>query len=286
MKTDKIFHKLFAYHPELFFDLIGQLDWVEHYHPYQSEEVKETAFRLDGVLLPKDEEHPLILVEVQMKHEPDFYHRVFAELFVYLKQHEWMGTFKIVVLFKAKKNEPIRSKAFQHFFEQGFIDVYPLSSWLKQTKGQSLGLDVLRLVVTPPKQAISLARSLLEITNAENANILEQNLAEHISTIICYKFPTLTRLEIEAMLDLGFDVKKTAVYREVYEEGKEDGKAEGKAEGIDLGFARGLIELLTLQFGEVPEDIHAQILATNSTKLRAYYKSALQANSLEEIFRT
>lgn len=83
MKTDKIFHSLFHYYPEALFELRGLApETAQDYEAYKSVELKETSFRLDGVVLPKTPQQPILFVEVQFRREKDFYHRVFAEVFV------------------------------------------------------------------------------------------------------------------------------------------------------------------------------------------------------------
>lgn len=279
MQTDKIFHKLFSYFPEIFFELIWQPELAQHYHGYKSEEVKETAFRLDGIVEPKSEPYPLLFVEVQMQHDEEFYHRVFAELFVFMKQRRWNGTWKVIVLFKTKANEPKRVASHQVFFEQGLIEVLYLRPFLKGFQRRSLGLDVLRLVVATQKEAIPLAKSLMEITHRESANEVEQNLGEMIETIMLYKFSKLSREEVQVMLDLGFDVKKTVLYQEALAEGKAEGEEHSRH-----AFAEGLIEVLTDRFGIVPESIKRRIFSADTHTLKDYYKQAWKAASLEEMF--
>jgi predicted transposase YdaD len=52
MKTDSLFYRLFHTLPHLLFELIEQPpDQATHYR-FASVELKQTAFRLDGVFLP------------------------------------------------------------------------------------------------------------------------------------------------------------------------------------------------------------------------------------------
>ena len=66
MKTDSLFYRLFKRCPKLAIELLG-LDYDNDSYCFGSEEVKQTAFRLDGVFTPlsDDMEQPLIFVEVQ-----------------------------------------------------------------------------------------------------------------------------------------------------------------------------------------------------------------------------
>ena len=70
MKTDKIFYTLFQVFPELLFQLIGEsgesAELAQNYQ-FQSIEIKELAFRLDGVFIPDENR---------------------TEIFIYLKQYK------------------------------------------------------------------------------------------------------------------------------------------------------------------------------------------------------
>lgn len=279
MQTDKIFHSLFSAYPQFFFELLGlPPETADEYEGYKSEEVKETAFRLDGVLVPKMPNRPLLFVEVQFQKDPNFYRRVFAEIFMYLDQHRFDGHWKAISLFKSKGVEPKRTPAYQHFFEHDLIEVIHLKPFLKQSVEHTLGLDLLRLIISTDKEAIPLARRLLE------SQWGEQNISELIETIVLYHFQTKTRAEIQAMLNLGFDVKQTVLYQEAKAEGREQGIEQGIEQGRDVGFAEGLIELLTDRFGNLPDTITEQILATAPNILKGYYKKAWKVETLDEVF--
>ena len=85
MPTDHIFYELLRTAPEIFLKLIGQLS--NQPYEFRAPEVKQTAFRLDGVLVPKteSEQTPLIVVEVQFQHDVEFYRRFFSEIFLFLR---------------------------------------------------------------------------------------------------------------------------------------------------------------------------------------------------------
>lgn len=90
MKTDTLFYRLFKNAPELLLEL-AELNTAEpQSYRFCSEEIKQTAFRLDGILTPveKDSELPLIFVEVQFQPDKHFYSRFFCEIFFYLHQNK------------------------------------------------------------------------------------------------------------------------------------------------------------------------------------------------------
>ncbi|GCA96289.1 DUF2887 domain-containing protein, partial [Microcystis aeruginosa] len=51
MKTDSIFYRLFETFPESFFDLLNLPPETVNHYQFSSLEVKQLAFRLDGVFL-------------------------------------------------------------------------------------------------------------------------------------------------------------------------------------------------------------------------------------------
>ncbi|MDO9106956.1 MAG: DUF2887 domain-containing protein [Methylovulum sp.] len=63
MKTDTLFYRLFQRWPKIALELLG-LEYVSESYRFGSEEIKQTAFRLDGILMPVGDnaKQPLIFV--------------------------------------------------------------------------------------------------------------------------------------------------------------------------------------------------------------------------------
>ena len=85
MKTDKQFYSLFQEAPEVPLSLLPDIPTGATY-AFSAPVVKETEFRLDGLLTPEDPALPLVFIEVQMFPDPEFYNRFFSEVFLYLQQ--------------------------------------------------------------------------------------------------------------------------------------------------------------------------------------------------------
>jgi predicted transposase/invertase (TIGR01784 family) len=83
MKTDSLFYRLFKNAPELVLELANLKYTGGQGYRFCSEEIKQTAFRLDGILTPPQENIglPVIFVEVQFQPDPNFYSRFFCEIF-------------------------------------------------------------------------------------------------------------------------------------------------------------------------------------------------------------
>ena len=90
MKTDSLFYRLFQNFPPFLFELIGVSVANSEHYQFRSVEIKQTAFRIDGLFAPPEADtvSPLFFVEVQFSGESDFYSRFFAEIFLYLRQYQ------------------------------------------------------------------------------------------------------------------------------------------------------------------------------------------------------
>lgn len=70
MKTDSLFYDLFRHWPALALDLAGLDPAAADRYEFRAEELKQTAFRLDGLLVPAaDSDEPYVFIEVQF--QPD-----------------------------------------------------------------------------------------------------------------------------------------------------------------------------------------------------------------------
>jgi predicted transposase/invertase (TIGR01784 family) len=69
MKTDSIFYRLFQTFPGTFFELINRQATEASAYEFASVELKQTAFRVDGVFLPVPNlpERPIDFLEVQFQ---------------------------------------------------------------------------------------------------------------------------------------------------------------------------------------------------------------------------
>ena len=73
MRTDTIFYQLFQTFPTLLMELLGEDPTSIASYQFTSVEVKEKAFRFDGVFLPQSEDKTIWFVEVQFQKVHEFY---------------------------------------------------------------------------------------------------------------------------------------------------------------------------------------------------------------------
>jgi predicted transposase/invertase (TIGR01784 family) len=127
--------------------------------------------------------------------------------------------------------EPDETRLYQVLLESAKVQRVYLD---ELESNQSLGVSLVKLVVEPEQNAVNLALSLIDQTRQEVPDRLSsQAIIDLIETIIVYKFPLLSRQEVENMLKLS-SLKQTRVYQEALEEGREEGRTQGKLATVPL----------------------------------------------------
>ena len=209
---------------------------------FSSEEIKQTAFRIDGLFKPvtDDPEQPIIFVEVQYQVDNDFYGRLFSELtlYLYLKkpQRDWL----ILLIYPNRSIEKKASIEFLPFLNLPQVHRIYLEDYQDRTD-LSPSLEFIRLIVSDKQQTISRAKDL-----AERLDKVDVEGLDLIETILVYKLPHLSREEIKQMLSV-YEVKlqDTRFFQEI------------SAEERKLGNEEECIKLLSRQlrrkFGVQPE---------------------------------
>jgi predicted transposase/invertase (TIGR01784 family) len=237
VKTDSIFYQLFQNFPSIFFELIGQPASTGNTYQFTSVEVKQTAFRIDGLFLPSDDsaDQPIYFVEVQFQRDPRFYQRFFGEIFLYLSQYERPNDWRGAVIFKNRSLDPGVQAQYRELLTSPRVRRIYLDEL--EAAARSLGVGVVRLVVETKNKAVDLARQLLNKANQEIADeALRRQVIELIETIVLYKFPQMTRQELEAMF--GFDeLKQTRYFQDVEQEAKEKALLEAVPRLLALGLS-------------------------------------------------
>ncbi|HEY9600984.1 MAG TPA: Rpn family recombination-promoting nuclease/putative transposase [Allocoleopsis sp.] len=221
MKTDTIFYRLFQSFPSIFFELIDQPPEEASAYQFSSVEVKQLSFRIDGVFLPTSNTPslPIYFVEVQFQQDSNFYSRLFAEIFLYLRQNKQANDWRAVVIYPTQNVDTGNILHYREFFASQRVRRVYLDE-LGSTPGQSIGIEILKLVIEPEETAGIKARELIAQTRRETADeATQQEFIQLIETIIVYKFTQKSREEIAEMLGLS-DLKQTRVYQEALEEGK------------------------------------------------------------------
>jgi predicted transposase/invertase (TIGR01784 family) len=268
VKTDTIFYRLFQSFPEFFFELINSSEETANFYQFSSVEVKQLAFRIDGVFLPSQDNQPIYFLEVQFQYDANFYRRFFGEIFLYLTQTSLSSDWRGVVIYPHPQIESEYRDNYRELFDSGRVERIYLNE-LELT--ESIGINTILLVTAETTQAIEIAKPLIErVTQQVNNGNIKAEILELIESILIYKLPFAQRQEIEAMFSLS-DLKQTKFYQEAKEEGRE--------EGIELGRQqeRQVVKLETipklLQLGLSVEIISSTLelpLETVITEARKY----------------
>ncbi|HIK36032.1 MAG TPA: Rpn family recombination-promoting nuclease/putative transposase [Thermosynechococcus sp. M98_K2018_005] len=294
MHRDSLFYQLFAQLPQTLFDLLG-IDTPPGYR-FDSVELKQTAFRIDGVFVPPDPSGTVYFCEVQFQRDNTFYQRFFSEIFLYLRLHD--GTFsdwQAVVIYPDRQAEQETFQAYQLLVNSDRLHRVYLNE-LGSLEALPLSLALMQLTVLPEAEMATAARFLAERTRTE-AVPRPEVIMELITTIVLYKFTKLSREEVLRML--GFtteELKRTRFYQEVYAEAREEGRQEGRLEGRQEGRKEGLQEglqqglqqgeaaivlrQLRRRFGSVPSDLEERIRQLSPHQIEALAEALLDFTDL------
>jgi predicted transposase/invertase (TIGR01784 family) len=277
LKTDSIFYRIFQTDPGILFELLGQSADRAQGYEFRSVEIKQLAFRIDGVLLPKPDapDRTVWFVEVQFQKDQHFYHRFFAEIGLYLAQHPKTEDWQAVVLFPNRKLEP--EQRHLHRAQLNSDQVHRV--YLNELKAsEALGVGLVQLILARRTKTMAQVKALLsrrDIQGQTNSKITE--IIKLIETIIVYKFPQLSREEIEGMFGLS-ELRKTKVYQEALQEGKQEGKQEG------LDHERSLIlRMLERRVGKVSQKARSQVLSLSFTELDSLGEALLDFSAPSDL---
>ena len=268
MKTDSIFYKIFQTVPGLFFELIGLSKQLGQSYEFRSVELKQTAFRVDGVFLPRHDakEQTVWFVEVQFQKDVEFYHRFFAELFLFLRQNPQTVDWRAVVIFPNRSVEPEQIHLFRPLLDSPqvqrvYLDDFGIHS------GESLGIGLMQLILAESDEAFELAKRLMPISTVEvQSNIENREIIDLIETIMIYKFPELSREAIERMFGLS-ELKQTRVYQEALQEGE----------------AKIILRQLERRLGLIAPEVQQQIQGLTSPNLEALGDALLDFSTSSDL---
>ncbi len=268
MKTDSLFFHIFKTSPGILFELLRQPANLAENYRFDSVEIKQVGFRLDGVLLPNPDavDQTVIFLEVQFQKDTTFYHRLIAEIHLFLKLNPSTFDWKAVVIFPRRSIEPTDFRLFRNLIHSDQVHRIYLED-LKAPSDGTTGLDLMRLVVAKKKDAVSQAKDLLSKTRQRAVTEPQLKvIMELVETVIIYKFPKLGREEIAKMLGLS-DLKETKVYQE------------GRTEE-----ARSLIlRQLSRRVGTIPANVEAQVQALALPQLETLGEALLDFAGLDDL---
>ena len=176
MRTDSIWYKLFQQFPSFFFELIGQPPSTSKRYRFDSVEIKELSFRIDGVFLPTDNNPntPTHFVEVQFQKNDNLYYRLFTELFLYINQEkEGLKDWQATVIYPRGSIEGERPIFYTDLFRGKRVQIIYLDEMPRQPD-PTIGIGTVQLITASEKEAGTQAKQLIEKARSEISDTYTQ----------------------------------------------------------------------------------------------------------------
>jgi predicted transposase/invertase (TIGR01784 family) len=271
MRRDTIFYRIFAQSPTILFELLSQPPNRANEYTFDSVEVKETSFRIDGVFLPPDRAGTIFFCEVQFQLDELLYERMVSEISIYTyRRRSSLSNWRAVAIYPSHSVEQSDTSLFEELLASGRITPIYLDE-LGDGAELPTGLGLMVLTTLEGDAAVARARQTIE-----QSRLLPDGRAilELVSTIMVYKFGNLTRDEVNAML--GIELEQTRVYQDAKAEGGAEGKAE---EGRAL-----VLKLLTRKLGKAIDlDLQSRVNSLTIEQIESLGEALLDFQGLEEL---
>jgi predicted transposase/invertase (TIGR01784 family) len=165
MKRDSIYYQLFKRFPGLLFELVDNPPEQAHNYRFESVEVKETTFRIDGVFLPPEGATPRIIffAEVQFQKDEALYYRFFTESMMYLNRNRFQhDDWFCVVIFSSRSLEPSDQKTHRVFLNSDQVQRIYLDE-LDTSNQQPIGINLMQLTLASEEVMAKQARLLIRV---------------------------------------------------------------------------------------------------------------------------
>ena len=239
LNTDRWFYGVFQSAPDLIRWLARPDDRsladqpvptdLDRQYRFLAPELKAGSHRLDGVLWPLTSdagtpELPVVLLEVQMRADPGFHHRLAAQTFRFLQLHPAVEHWRVVVITPHQRLNlgpitPLR----------GFLETVHWVSLdaLAQVQSLDAAIDLLTLPVCSEQElGERCSRILTE----------RRDLEPVVLSMLFERFSQLSREEILMIVGLPLqELRHTRAVQEILEEGRQEGRDEGRQEGLEAG---------------------------------------------------
>jgi predicted transposase/invertase (TIGR01784 family) len=259
MRRDSIFYQLFRQSPTLLFELLSQPPANAQGYSFESIEVKETTFRIDGVFLPPNPAGIVYFCEVQFQLDELLYERMLSEIAIYTyRNRERFANWQAVVIYPTRNTEQSRLDLVWDLLESRRIQRVYLDE-LGEIEDLPTGLGLMVLTTLEGEKAKSEAKSLIQRAQGSRAII------ELISTIIVYKFSNLSRDEVNAML--GIEIKQTRIYQDARKE---------EAQSL-------ILRLLTRRVGNVSPAVETMVKALTLVSLEDLGEALLDFGQMSDL---
>ncbi len=259
MRRDTIFYQLFKQSPTLLFDLISQPPENAEQYTFDSVEVKETSFRMDGVFVLPNPFGTVYFCEVQFQPDELLYERMLSEISIYIYRHRNLfADWRAIVIYPSRSLEQSDSSVVIDLLASGRIVRVYLDE-LGAVEELPIDLGLMVLTTLEGDEAKAEARRLVDLNRKSKAII---NL---VSTIVLYKFGTLSRDEVNVML--GTELQQTRVYRDAQ---------------LEAG-QRLILKLLNRKLGIINPEVRSRVNSLTIDKLESLGEDLLDFTSMADL---
>ena len=162
MHRDTIFYQLFQQSPTLLFDLISQPPIDAERYIFDSIEVKETAFRIDGVFIPPNLSGTIYFCEVQFQSDKLLYERMVSEISIYTyRNRNLFSDWRAVAIYPSRSIEQSNKDVVLEMLASGRITPIYLDE-LGAVEELPTGLGLMVLTTLEGEEAKAEARGLIQ----------------------------------------------------------------------------------------------------------------------------
>lgn len=267
MRRDTIFYQLFRQSPTLLFDLLSQPPENAAEYVFESIEVKEKSFRIDGVFLPPARSGIVFFCEVQFQLDKLLYERILSEVSIYIYHNrERFTDWQVLVIYPTRTMEQARTDVVREMLSSGRIIRVYLDE-LGTVEELPTGLGLMVLTTLEGDEAISAARGFIKRSQGS------RGIIDAVSTIMVYKFSSLSRDEVDAML--GIELEQTRVYREAEQQGNVKGRQE-EAQSL-------ILRLLKRRVGNISVDLETRIKTLPLAQLEELGEALLDFSQMADL---
>jgi predicted transposase/invertase (TIGR01784 family) len=275
MRRDTIFYQLFRQSPILLFELISRPPENADLYSFDSVEVKETTFRIDGVFIPPDPSGIIYFCEVQFQPDELLYERMLSEISIYTYRHRnSFSDWRSVAIYPSRSIEQSSKEVVVEMLASGRIT--PI--YLDELGGEQelpIGLSLMLLTTLEGDAAKAEARRLVQRAQGSRAII------GLLSTIIVYKFSNLSRDEVDAML--GIELQQTRVYQEAKAEGETIGEVRGLERGRTEGEQALVLKQLARKLGKIEPEVRSRVSSLSLDLIESLGEALLDFNQMADL---
>jgi predicted transposase/invertase (TIGR01784 family) len=165
------------------------------------------------VFLPKPDspDQTIIFVEVQFQKDQGLYERLFSEIMMYLAQNPEIEDWRAIAVYPRRSIEQENRYRHRSLLQSEQFRVVYLEDFLG-IPSEQIGVQLMQLIVSKEMDTAQYLQGMVQRLQGQT-DPPNQAIIELISTVMVYKFPQLSREEIESMFTVS-DLKQTKVYHE------------------------------------------------------------------------